>query len=116
MSVAVVPGEMISGRTKPVQGFGEGKGVVIEEETPESPVTYLEEDIAFRPAATVVTSSSHMPITKYDVAEHLPDEMLAKLLEDNPTIGKLVLKAKEDRARAIEASEATEQPRGRKLG
>ncbi|KAI8555089.1 hypothetical protein RHMOL_Rhmol05G0147200 [Rhododendron molle] len=56
-----------------------------------------------------VTSSSHVPITKYDVAEHLPDEMLARLLEDNPLIGEMVLKAKEERARAIAASEAAER-------
>ncbi|KAI8572308.1 hypothetical protein RHMOL_Rhmol01G0187500 [Rhododendron molle] len=35
--------------------------------------------------------------------------MLAKLLDDNTVIGELVLKAKEDRARAIEASEAAER-------
>jgi hypothetical protein len=83
-----------------------GKGIARAEETPEVPVIIREEDILFRPAAT---SSSHIPITTHDVAEHLPDEMLAKLLEDNPLIGEIVLKAKEDRARAIEASEAAER-------
>ncbi|KAI8559787.1 hypothetical protein RHMOL_Rhmol04G0201600 [Rhododendron molle] len=84
-----------------------GKGAVVaEEETTENPVTYREEDVLFRPAAT---SSSHRPITKHDVAEHLPDEALAKLLEDNPMIGEIVLKAKEDRVRAIKASEAAER-------
>ncbi|KAI8572797.1 hypothetical protein RHMOL_Rhmol01G0228400 [Rhododendron molle] len=39
----------------------------------------------------------------------MPDEILAKLLEDNPIIGELVLKAKEDWARAIEASELAER-------
>ncbi|KAI8568336.1 hypothetical protein RHMOL_Rhmol02G0190200 [Rhododendron molle] len=68
-----------------------GKGAVIEEEeTTEAPVTYREEDVLFWPTAT---SSSHIPITKYDVAEHLPDEALAKLLEDNPIIGEIVLEA-----------------------
>ncbi|KAI8542705.1 hypothetical protein RHMOL_Rhmol08G0159700 [Rhododendron molle] len=63
----------------------------------------------FRPATTAATSSSHKPITQYDVTKHLPDEALAKLLEDNPTIGEMVLKAKEERARAIEASEAADR-------
>ncbi|KAI8542935.1 hypothetical protein RHMOL_Rhmol08G0178500 [Rhododendron molle] len=49
------------------------------------------------------------PITKYDIAEHLPDEALAKLLEDNLIIGKIVLRAKEERARAIAASEAAKR-------
>ncbi|KAI8555143.1 hypothetical protein RHMOL_Rhmol05G0151500 [Rhododendron molle] len=57
-------------------------------------------------ATTAASSSSHRPITKYYVAEHLPDEALVKLLEDNPMIGEIVLKAKEDRARAIAAMEA----------
>ncbi|KAI8568954.1 hypothetical protein RHMOL_Rhmol02G0240900 [Rhododendron molle] len=35
--------------------------------------------------------------------------MLAKLLEDNPIIGEMVLKAKEERARAIATSEAAER-------
>ncbi|KAI8559815.1 hypothetical protein RHMOL_Rhmol04G0204100 [Rhododendron molle] len=69
-----------------------------------------------RPAATAATSSSHVSVTKYDIAEHLPDEMLAKLLEDNPTIGEMVLKAKEDRARAIEASEAAERAERERAG
>ncbi|KAI8559788.1 hypothetical protein RHMOL_Rhmol04G0201700 [Rhododendron molle] len=73
-----------------------GKGAAIEEEeTTEVPTPYRADDVLFRPAAT---SSSHVPITKYDVAEHLPDEMLAKLLEDNPLIREIVLKAKEERA------------------
>ncbi|KAI8554999.1 hypothetical protein RHMOL_Rhmol05G0139800 [Rhododendron molle] len=79
-----------------------GKGVVVaEEETTEIP--YREEDVLFQPTTT---SSSHIPITKYDVAKHLPDEASAKLLEDNPMIGEIVLKAKEERAQAIAASEA----------
>ncbi|KAI8555255.1 hypothetical protein RHMOL_Rhmol05G0160500 [Rhododendron molle] len=87
-----------------------GKGIVAEEEeTTEVPVEYREEDVAFRPAATVATSSSHVPITKYDIAEHLPDEMLARLLEENPLIGEMVLRAKEERARAIAPSEAAER-------
>ncbi|KAI8559737.1 hypothetical protein RHMOL_Rhmol04G0197600 [Rhododendron molle] len=45
-------------------------------------------------------------VTYADIAEHAPDELLAKLLEDHPVLGKYVLKAKEDRARAIEAAEA----------
>ncbi|KAI8538484.1 hypothetical protein RHMOL_Rhmol09G0107300 [Rhododendron molle] len=51
---------------------------------------------------------SHWPITKHDVAKHLSDEALAKVLEDNPIVGEIVLKAKEDRAREIAALEAVE--------
>ncbi|KAI8559364.1 hypothetical protein RHMOL_Rhmol04G0167500 [Rhododendron molle] len=87
-----------------------GKGVVAkEEETIEDPVEYREEDVAFRPTATVATSSSHVPITRYEIAEHLPDEMLARLLEENSLIGEMVLRAKEERARAIAALEAAER-------
>ncbi|KAI8538413.1 hypothetical protein RHMOL_Rhmol09G0101100 [Rhododendron molle] len=63
--------------------------MLLRKETTEIPVTYREEDMLFRPAATTATSPSHVPITKYDVTEHLPDEMLAKLLEDNPMIDAL---------------------------
>ncbi|KAI8538462.1 hypothetical protein RHMOL_Rhmol09G0105900 [Rhododendron molle] len=101
----------------PLRDSAKGKGAIIEEEeTTAEPVTYQEADVMFRPAVIVATSSSHMPITKYDVVEHLPDEMLAKLLEDNPVIGELVLKAKEDRARAIEASEAAERAERERAG
>ncbi|KAI8563794.1 hypothetical protein RHMOL_Rhmol03G0136800 [Rhododendron molle] len=89
----------------PLRDPARGKGAVVEgEETTEAPVTYREEDVLFRLAAT---SSNNILIIKYDVAEHLPDEALAKLLEDNPMIGEIVLKAKEERAWAIAASEAT---------
>ncbi|KAI8524807.1 hypothetical protein RHMOL_Rhmol13G0178500 [Rhododendron molle] len=74
-----------------------GSGIVVED----SPV--VSGSSAGARATTAATSSSHRPITKYNVAEHLPDEALAKLLEDNPIIGEIVLKAKEDRARAIAA-------------
>ncbi|KAI8555066.1 hypothetical protein RHMOL_Rhmol05G0145800 [Rhododendron molle] len=96
-----------------------GKGVVIaeaekpteEEQTTEasSPVEIREEDIAFRPPVTAATSSRHIPITFDDIAEHTPDEILARLLEERPDIGEYVLKAKEDRARATEAAEAAER-------
>ncbi|KAI8571964.1 hypothetical protein RHMOL_Rhmol01G0161800 [Rhododendron molle] len=94
----------------PLKDLTRGKGAAVEEEeTTEVPVTYREEDILFRPAATATTSSSHIPITKYDVAKHLPDKMLVKLLEDSPMIGEMVLKAKEERARAIVEAEAAER-------
>ncbi|KAI8543457.1 hypothetical protein RHMOL_Rhmol08G0219800 [Rhododendron molle] len=87
-----------------------GKGVIVEaEKTTEAP--FREEDVLFRPSPTAATSSSHRTITKYDIAEHLPDEALAKLLEKNPIIGEIVLKAKEDQARAIAASEARRELR-----
>ncbi|KAI8535253.1 hypothetical protein RHMOL_Rhmol10G0159500 [Rhododendron molle] len=87
-----------------------GKGVVAEEEeATEVLIEYREQDVAFRPAASAATSSSHVPITKHDIAVHLPDNRLARLLEENPEIGEIVLKAKEVRARAIAASEAVER-------
>ncbi|KAI8538363.1 hypothetical protein RHMOL_Rhmol09G0096900 [Rhododendron molle] len=108
--VAVVPWVMILGQAK-------GKGVVAEEEeTTAEAILFKEEDVAFRPVATMATSSSHVPITKYHIAKHLPDEMLAKLLEDNPMIGEIVLKVKEDRARAIEALEAAERAERERAG
>ncbi|KAI8550886.1 hypothetical protein RHMOL_Rhmol06G0142200 [Rhododendron molle] len=77
-----------------------------EQTTEAAPAEVWEEDIAFRPPAGAARSSRHMPITYDDIAEHTPDGLLAKLLADHPIIGEYVLKAKEDRARAIEASEA----------
>ncbi|KAI8549191.1 hypothetical protein RHMOL_Rhmol06G0007200 [Rhododendron molle] len=91
----------------PPRDTARGKGTVMEEmETIEVSFTYREEDVLFQPAAT---SSSQRPITKHDVAEYLSDEGLAKLLEDNPAIGLLFLKAKEERTRAIADSEAVER-------
>ncbi|KAI8555309.1 hypothetical protein RHMOL_Rhmol05G0164800 [Rhododendron molle] len=93
------------------------KGAAVEEEqTIETLAAYREEDVAFSPAASTATSSSHVPVTKYDIAEHLPDQMLAKVLEGNPTIGEYVVKAKEDRARAIEASEVAERAERERAG
>ncbi|KAI8547483.1 hypothetical protein RHMOL_Rhmol07G0199400 [Rhododendron molle] len=82
----------------PPRDSARSKGTVIaeEEEPTEVPVEYREQDVAFRPAASAATSSSHVPITKYDIAEHLPDDRLARLLEENPEIGEIVLKVKED--------------------
>ncbi|KAI8535524.1 hypothetical protein RHMOL_Rhmol10G0180700 [Rhododendron molle] len=103
----------------PPRDSTKGKGIYVEEErveeeqiereqtTEAAPVEVREEDMAFRPPAGAATSSRHVPITYADIAEHAPDELLAKLLEDHPVIGEYVLKAKEDRARAIEAAEAT---------
>ncbi|KAI8542339.1 hypothetical protein RHMOL_Rhmol08G0131000 [Rhododendron molle] len=95
----------------PPRDSARGKGAVIaeEKEPTEVPIDYREEDIAFRPAETAATSSRHVPITKQDIAEHLPDDMLAKLLEENPLIGEMVLRAKEERAQAIAAWEAAEK-------
>ncbi|KAI8572225.1 hypothetical protein RHMOL_Rhmol01G0181700 [Rhododendron molle] len=102
----------------PPRDSGKGKGVVIEEEhveevqiereqtTEAAPVEIREEDIAFRPPAGAATSSRHVPITYDDIAEHAPDEILASVLEQHPEIGEYVLKAKVDRAKAIEAAEA----------
>ncbi|KAI8571790.1 hypothetical protein RHMOL_Rhmol01G0146300 [Rhododendron molle] len=74
--------------------------------TEADPIEVRAEDVTFRPTAGAATSSRHVPITYADIAEHAPDELLAKLLEDHPVIGEYMLKAKEDRARAIEAAEA----------
>ncbi|KAI8542779.1 hypothetical protein RHMOL_Rhmol08G0166400 [Rhododendron molle] len=102
----------------PPRDLARGKGAVIEEEhieevhiereqtTEVAPVEIREEDIAFRPPAGAATSSRHVPITYADIAEHAPDEILARVLENHPEIGEYVLKAKEDRARAIEEAEA----------
>ncbi|KAI8572229.1 hypothetical protein RHMOL_Rhmol01G0181800 [Rhododendron molle] len=70
------------------------------------PVEIREEDIAFRPPAGAATSSRHVPVTYDDIAEHTPDEILARVLEQHPEIGEYILKAKEDRAKAVEAAEA----------
>ncbi|KAI8535809.1 hypothetical protein RHMOL_Rhmol10G0203000 [Rhododendron molle] len=94
-----------------------GKSTVIAEEeaaereqtTEEPPVETREQDIAFRPPASAATSSRHVPVTKQDIAEHLPDDRLARLLEENPDVGEMVLRAKEERARAITAWEAAEK-------
>ncbi|KAI8549185.1 hypothetical protein RHMOL_Rhmol06G0006600 [Rhododendron molle] len=87
-----------------------------EQTTEAATVEIREEDIAFRPPATAATSSRHVPITFDDIAEHTPNEILAKLLEDNPAIGEYVLKAKEDRARAIEAVDAATRAERERAG
>ncbi|KAI8555031.1 hypothetical protein RHMOL_Rhmol05G0142600 [Rhododendron molle] len=104
-------GEDTGPNGSPPRGSDKGKGVAVEEEQTKEAATVeiREEDIAFRPSVIPATSSCHVPITLDDIAEHAPDEIVAKLLEDHPIIGEYVLKAKEDRARAIEASEATER-------
>ncbi|KAI8567561.1 hypothetical protein RHMOL_Rhmol02G0131400 [Rhododendron molle] len=111
-------GEAMEPSQTPPRDSAKGKGAVIEDEhveavqiereqtTEAAPVEIRAEDVAFRPPAGAATSSRHVPITYADIAEHAPDELLAKLLEDHPVIGEYVLKAKEDRARAIEAAEA----------
>ncbi|KAI8529984.1 hypothetical protein RHMOL_Rhmol11G0018500 [Rhododendron molle] len=77
-------GDDLGSIESPPRDSARGKAAAVEgAETTKVPVTYREEDVLCRPAAT---SSSQVPITKYDVAEHLPDEMLAKLLEDSPLI------------------------------
>ncbi|KAI8547467.1 hypothetical protein RHMOL_Rhmol07G0198100 [Rhododendron molle] len=115
MAVVEMPVVMIWGRANPHRARDptKGKGVAVEEEqveekqtTEATTVEIREENITFRPPVTAATSSRHVPITLDDVAEHTPDEILAKLLEDHPIIGEYILKAKEDRARAIEGSEA----------
>ncbi|KAI8571970.1 hypothetical protein RHMOL_Rhmol01G0162400 [Rhododendron molle] len=105
----------------PLRDSAKGKEAVIAEEPVEeeqmgkeqttevAPVEIREEDIAFRPPASAATSSRHVPITYDDIAEHTPDAILARLLEERPDIGELVLKAKEDRARAVEAAETAER-------
>ncbi|KAI8555000.1 hypothetical protein RHMOL_Rhmol05G0139900 [Rhododendron molle] len=117
-------GDDLGTNGSPPRDLAKGKGVVIVEEEPiekeqtieaapieirEENIEIREADIAFRPPATAATSSRHMPITYDDIAEHTPDAILARLLEERPDIGEIVLKAKEDRARAIEAAEAAER-------
>ncbi|KAI8571882.1 hypothetical protein RHMOL_Rhmol01G0154500 [Rhododendron molle] len=111
-------GDDIGPIESPLRDSAKGKGVIAEEERVEevrieevqttevAPVEIREEDIAFRPPVTAATSSHHVPITYADIAEHAPDKLLAKLLEDHPIIGEYVLKAKEDRAWAFKAAKA----------
>ncbi|KAI8568263.1 hypothetical protein RHMOL_Rhmol02G0184400 [Rhododendron molle] len=109
ISEAEGPGVVAEGPPM-VGGDSEEEKPIEEEQTyEEPPVEIREQDIAFRPPVTAATSSRHVPITYYDIAEHAPDAILARLLEERPDIGELVLKAKEDRARAIEAAEAAER-------
>ncbi|KAI8559474.1 hypothetical protein RHMOL_Rhmol04G0176700 [Rhododendron molle] len=91
----------------PPRDSAKGKGTVVEEEqASENPMRYPESDIAFRPPATAATSSRHEPITFDDVAEKAPDDVVARLLEEYPVLGEMVLRAKEERAQAIAAWEA----------
>ncbi|KAI8571955.1 hypothetical protein RHMOL_Rhmol01G0161200 [Rhododendron molle] len=102
----------------PPRDSAKGKGVAIEEEhveevqieevqtTEVNPVEIREQNIAFRPPAGAATSSRHVPVTYDDIAEHTPDEILARVLEQHPEIGEYILKAKEDRAKTVEAAEA----------
>ncbi|KAI8572227.1 hypothetical protein RHMOL_Rhmol01G0181800 [Rhododendron molle] len=100
-------GENPESNESPPRDSAKGKGVIIEEEQVEAdPVEIREEDIAFRPPAGAATSSRHVPVTYDDIAEHTPDEILARVLEQHPEIGEYILKAKEDRAKAVEAAEA----------
>ncbi|KAI8572232.1 hypothetical protein RHMOL_Rhmol01G0181800 [Rhododendron molle] len=111
-------GENPESNESPPRDSAKGKGVIIEEEQVErvqielvqtveaDPVEIREEDIAFRPPAGAATSSRHVPVTYDDIAEHTPDEILARVLEQHPEIGEYILKAKEDRAKAVEAAEA----------
>ncbi|KAI8572473.1 hypothetical protein RHMOL_Rhmol01G0201700 [Rhododendron molle] len=115
-------GDDIGPSGSPPRDPAKGKGVATEEElvkkeqTTEAATVEIRENIAFRPPVTAAISSRHVPITLDDVAEHAPDEILAKLLEDNPVIGEYVLKAKEDRARAIEASKAAARAERERAG
>ncbi|KAI8563674.1 hypothetical protein RHMOL_Rhmol03G0127600 [Rhododendron molle] len=83
----------------PPRDSARGKGVVIaeaekpteEDRTTEapSPVEIPEEDIAFRPLLTAATSSRLIPITFDDIAEHTPDEILARLLGSAPILASM---------------------------
>ncbi|KAI8559766.1 hypothetical protein RHMOL_Rhmol04G0199500 [Rhododendron molle] len=109
-------GENPESNESPPRDSAKGKGVVIEEEQVErvqieevqtveaDPVEIREEDIAFRPPAGAATSSRHVPVTYDDIAEHTPDEILARVLEQHPEIGEYILKAKEDRAKGSRGS------------
>ncbi|KAI8559156.1 hypothetical protein RHMOL_Rhmol04G0151500 [Rhododendron molle] len=116
-------GDDIGSSRTPPRDPAKGKGVaakeehVEEEQTTEAATVEIRvENIAFGPPVTVATSSRHVPITLDDVAKHTPDEILAKLLEDHPIIEEYVLKAKEDRARAIEAFEAAARAERERAG
>ncbi|KAI8559933.1 hypothetical protein RHMOL_Rhmol04G0215000 [Rhododendron molle] len=112
----------------PSRDSAKGKSAVIEEEqveevhieevqtTEAAPVEIRAEDVAFRPPAGAATLSRHVPITYDDIAEHAPDELVARLLVECPDIGEIVLKAKEDRARAIEEAEAAARAETERVG
>ncbi|KAI8572277.1 hypothetical protein RHMOL_Rhmol01G0185700 [Rhododendron molle] len=59
----------------------------------------------------VVGSSGQEPISKSDFAKYVSDNVLAWLLEENPTVVATVLAAREERLRQIELAEEEEQLR-----
>ncbi|KAI8571978.1 hypothetical protein RHMOL_Rhmol01G0163000 [Rhododendron molle] len=91
-----------------------GKSAVIEEVQVEdvhieevqtieaAPVEIRAEDVAFRPPAGAATSSRHVQITYDDIAEHAPDELVARLLAERPDIGEAEAAARAERERAGE--------------
>ncbi|KAI8572231.1 hypothetical protein RHMOL_Rhmol01G0181800 [Rhododendron molle] len=93
-------GENPESNESPPRDSAKGKGVIIEEEQVERVQIELVQ------TAGAATSSRHVPVTYDDIAEHTPDEILARVLEQHPEIGEYILKAKEDRAKAVEAAEA----------
>ncbi|KAI8551020.1 hypothetical protein RHMOL_Rhmol06G0152300 [Rhododendron molle] len=119
--VSTAVGEATEPSQTPPRDSAKGKGAVIEDEhveemrieiektTEAAPVEVQAGDVAFRPPAGAATSSRHVPVTYADIAEHTPDAILARLLEERPDIGEYVLKAKEDRARAVEAAARAER-------
>lgn len=70
----------------------------------------LPEQVEFRP---VVGSSGHRPITRGDFAEFVGEEVLARLLRDNPVVVEAVLIAREERQRAIELAQEEERLRAK---
>lgn len=76
-----------------------GKGVV--EEATEVSIERAE----FQPA---VGSSRHQPVSKGDFVELVDDAMLARLLQDNPTVVAVVVATQEERQRAIALAQEEE--------
>lgn len=94
----------------PPRDSAKGKGpVVVEGASGEVPVGPME----FRPVAK---SSGHRSITKGDFAEYVDEEMLACLLEENPTVVVAVLAAREERQRQIEKAQEEERLRAEAEG
>ncbi|KAI8538353.1 hypothetical protein RHMOL_Rhmol09G0096400 [Rhododendron molle] len=100
-----------------------GKGIVVEEKqakkeqiTEAAIVEIREENIAFRLPVTVATSSRHVRISLDDIAEHAPDEIVAKLLEITPSSGSMFLKPRRIGHRPLRPLRPRRGPRGRRRG
>lgn len=79
-----------------------GKGILVQEERPTEVAV---EQVEFWPTAE---SSRHEPITRGDFVEFVDEEVLTRLLRDNPVVVEAVLTAREERQRVIELAQKEE--------